>query len=173
MTTTPTGQPTPLADVDVAVIGAGPVGLMMANLLGLSGVDVAVLEGREGLQGMPRAIAYDAETLRLFRMFGLFDEIAPELVEGPRVRHVNARGRTLMEMHPPTCGPYGHSLLGTFYQPQFERVLFHGLSRFANVRVLFGHLVTKLQQGIDQAVLTVSAPEQWRCNATTLPLRPG
>ena len=97
-------QPTPLAEVDVAVIGAGPVGLMMANLLGLSGLEVAILEGSGGLRGIPRAIAYDAETLRSFSMIGLFDEIAPELVQSPHVRHVNARGRTLMEMDFPLVG---------------------------------------------------------------------
>ncbi|WP_262266123.1 bifunctional 3-(3-hydroxy-phenyl)propionate/3-hydroxycinnamic acid hydroxylase [Microvirga yunnanensis] len=159
MTTKPIGQPTSLAELDIAVIGAGPVGLMMANLLGLSGVEVAVLEGSEGVRGMPRAIAYDAETLRLFGMVGPLGEIAPELVQGPRVRHVNARGRTLMEMDFPACGPYGHSPLGTFYQPQFENVLLHGVSRFSNVRTLFGHMVTGLQQCSDHAVLTVSTPE--------------
>ena len=66
MTMEPIVQPTPLAEVDVAVIGAGPVGLMMANLLGLSGLEVALLESSGGLRGIPRAIAYDAETLRSF-----------------------------------------------------------------------------------------------------------
>lgn len=158
----PVARPTSWAEVDVAVIGAGPVGLMMANLLGHSGVETALLEGSEGLRGIPRAIAYDAETLRSLAMVGLFDEIAPELVQGPLVRHINARGRTLMEMHPLACGPHGHSTLGTFYQPQFEKVLFHGLSRFANVRVLFEHTVAGLQQYSDHVVLMVSTPDGLR-----------
>ena len=56
---------------EVAVIGAGPIGLMLANLLGIAGVDVVVLERNEGLVGLPRAIAYDIETLRLFAQIGL------------------------------------------------------------------------------------------------------
>ena len=47
--------------------------LMLANLLGIAGVDVVVLERSEGLVGLPRAIAYDIETLRLFAQIGLFD----------------------------------------------------------------------------------------------------
>ena len=62
-----------VANCDVAIIGAGPIGLMLANLLGTAGVDVVVLERNEGLVGLPRAIAYDAETLRLFAQIGLFD----------------------------------------------------------------------------------------------------
>ena len=63
-------------DCDVAIVGAGPVGLMLANLLGAAGVNVVVLERNGGLVGLPRAIAYDAETLRLFAQVGLFDRIA-------------------------------------------------------------------------------------------------
>jgi 3-(3-hydroxy-phenyl)propionate hydroxylase len=146
----------PLHDVEVAVVGAGPVGLMLANLLGIAGVQVAVLEANEGLRGLPRAIAYDAETLRLFSQIGLLEEIRPGLIQNPHVRHLNARGRALMEGDFPVCGPYGHSALGTFYQPEFERVLLSGLARFENVRVLFGHTVTNLLQSRDDAVLSIA-----------------
>ena len=84
-------------ELEVAIVGAGPVGLMVANLLGSAGVRVAIFERNRGLLGLPRAIAYDAETLRLFAQIELFDEIAPGLVQDPRVRHLNARGKTLME----------------------------------------------------------------------------
>ena len=62
---------------DVAIIGAGPIGLMLANLLAAAGVDVAVIERNDGLVGLPRAIAYDAETLRVFAQVGLFEAISP------------------------------------------------------------------------------------------------
>jgi 3-(3-hydroxy-phenyl)propionate hydroxylase len=146
----------PLRDVEVAVVGAGPVGLMLANLLGIAGVQVAVLEANEGLLGLPRAIAYDAETLRLFSQIGLLEEIRPGLIQNPQVRHLNARGRVLMQAALPACGPYGHSLLGTFYQPEFERVLLRGLARFDNVKVLFGHAVTNLVQSRDDAVVSIA-----------------
>ena len=146
---------TPLCDVEVAVVGAGPVGLMVANLLGIAGVQVALLETNEGLLGLPRAIAYDAETLRLFSQVGLFDDIRPGLIQNPHVRHLNAQGRALMEADFPVCGPYGYSALGTFYQPEFERVLLNGLRRFDNVRVLFGHTLTNLVQSRDEAVLSI------------------
>ena len=87
-------------DAEVAIVGAGPVGLMIANLLGIAGVRVTVLERNKGLLGLPRAIAYDAETLRLFTQVGLFDQIAPGLMQNPRVRHLNARKATLMAIDP-------------------------------------------------------------------------
>ncbi len=143
--------------VEVAVVGAGPIGLMTANLLGLAGVRVAVLERNRGLLGLPRAIAYDAETLRLFAQVGLFGEIAPGLVQDPHVRHVNARNVTLMAADFPRS-LYGHSSLGTFYQPDFESALLKGLSRFDNVRVAFEHAVADLTQDGTGVVLKIAAP---------------
>ena len=55
---------------------------LLANLLGTAGVNVVVLEKNDGLVGLPRAIAYDPETLRLFAQVGLFDRI----VDGLRSR---------------------------------------------------------------------------------------
>ena len=65
---------------------------------GSAGVDVAVIERNDGLVGLPRAIAYDAETLRLFAQVGLFDAIAPRLIQDPQVVYFNARGVKLMEI---------------------------------------------------------------------------
>ena len=144
--------------VEVAIVGAGPVGLMVANLLGWAGVRVVVLERNQGCLGLPRAIAYDAETLRLFAQIGLFEEIAPGLVQDPHVRHVNARNVTLMAADFPR-GLYGQSSLGTFYQPDFERALLKGLSRFDMVRVAFGHAVTDFGQNGTGVTLTVATPE--------------
>jgi len=130
---------------DIAIVGAGPIGLMLANLLGADGVNVVLVEQNDGLVGLPRAIAYDAETLRLFAQVGLFDAIADGLVQDPEVVYLNARGVELMEMNPPRSA-YGHSQLGTFYQPRLEQVLLAGLARFDSVRALFNHRVTSISQ---------------------------
>ena len=146
----------PLA-VEVGIIGAGPIGLMTANLLGLAGICALVVERNAGLLGLPRAIAYDAETLRIFSQVGLFDEIAPGLIQDPHVRHLNARNVTLMAADFPR-GLYGHSSLGTFYQPDFERVLLKGLARFPSVRVAFEHEATDLVQNAKGVTLSVATP---------------
>jgi 3-(3-hydroxy-phenyl)propionate hydroxylase len=151
-------------DCDVAIVGAGPVGLMLANLLGAAGVNVVVLERNGGLVGLPRAIAYDAETLRLFAQVGLFDRIAGGLVQNPAVVYLNARGVKLMEIGPPRS-PYGHSQLGTFYQPHFEQALFDGLARFDRVRALFDCCMTAISQhqhGVDIQVATPVGAQSFR-----------
>lgn len=151
-------------DCDVAVVGAGPIGLMLANLLGTAGVNVVVLEKNDGLVGLPRAIAYDPETLRLFAQVGLFDRIVDGLVQDPQVVYLNARGVKLMEITPPRSA-YGYSQLGTFYQPHFEKVLFDGLARFESVRALFNHCVASISQdqhGVDIQVETQAGRQSLR-----------
>ena len=153
------------SDCQVAIVGAGPVGLMIANLLGAADVDVVVLERNPTLLGLPRAIAYDAETLRLFSQIGLFDSIASELIPDPLVVYLNARGRKLMELKPPRSR-YGHSQVGTFYQPTFERTLLGGLARFDTVRTAFAHNVTDLDQDAAGVTLRIAGP-----NGEQRPLR--
>ena len=82
--------------------------------------------------------------------------MATGLIQDPEIVYFNARGRRLMDMTPPRS-PFGHSPIGTFYQPHFERVLLDGLERFASVRALFGHTVTALAQdrsGVDVRIET-------------------
>jgi 3-(3-hydroxy-phenyl)propionate hydroxylase len=148
----------PPLETEVAIIGAGPVGLMLANLLAAAGVEVIVLERNRSLLGRPRAIAYDAETLRLFAQVGLLDEISPGLVHTPHVRHLNARTRLLMAVDLPARGHYGHSALGTFHQPDFEKALLKGLARFANARVLFEHRLDVLGQDACSVALAIATP---------------
>ena len=58
-------------DYDVAIIGYGPVGAALANLLGMSGLKVAVLEREPSVYHMPRAVSLDGEGMRLFQTLGL------------------------------------------------------------------------------------------------------
>ena len=48
----------------VLIVGAGPVGLTLANLLGTAGVDTVLVEHNPGCVPEPRAVALDGESLR-------------------------------------------------------------------------------------------------------------
>lgn len=64
-------------DTDVVIVGAGPTGLMLANLLGLRGGSAIVLESREALIDYPRAVGLDDEGLRTVQTAGLLDSVLP------------------------------------------------------------------------------------------------
>lgn len=62
-------------NLDVAVIGAGPTGLMLACELAMRGVRVAVLERRQESTNITRAFAIHARTLELLDSRGLVDDV--------------------------------------------------------------------------------------------------
>ena len=141
------------SDCDVAIVGAGPVGLFMANLMGLAGHRVVLLERNEGLCPLPRAIVFDDETLRSLAQIGLLDTVAPGMIASPEVFFRNARGRVLMHMtHSPSIT--GQPKLATFHQPTFEAQLLDGARRFPNVTLRFRANVTDTKQ--DGAGVTLS-----------------
>ena len=50
---------------DVALVGCGPVGALLANLLGQAGLDVVVLERDREIHALPRAVHFDGEVMRI------------------------------------------------------------------------------------------------------------
>lgn len=122
--------------VDVLLVGQGPVGAAAANLLGRYGVRTLAIDKATEIHPAPRAIALDNEALRILQMAGL-DEGAFATCAIPKV-----------EMHSPLFGNYarintagqvdGHPRLVTFYQPELESVLRERLLRYDCVAMALG-----------------------------------
>ena len=61
---------------DVAILGYGPAGALLANLLGQAGLSVAVYERDTAIHALPRAVHFDGEVMRIFQSVGLAEKIA-------------------------------------------------------------------------------------------------
>ncbi|MGF6413397.1 bifunctional 3-(3-hydroxy-phenyl)propionate/3-hydroxycinnamic acid hydroxylase [Paraburkholderia sp. MM5482-R1] len=139
---------------DVAIIGAGPVGLMIANYLGLQGVRVVLIEKLDGIIDYPRAIGLDDEALRVFQSVGLADALLPHTTPDHWMRFVTSNGHCFASIEPRT-DEFGWSRRNAFIQPLADRVLYDGLQRFPHVEVLFGHAVDSFTQ--DGSGVTIKA----------------
>ncbi|VVD65627.1 3-(3-hydroxyphenyl)propionate hydroxylase [Pandoraea communis] len=144
-----------VADIttDVAIVGAGPVGLMIANILGLQGVRVTIIEKLDQLIDYPRAIGLDDEALRVFQAVGLTDALLPHTTPDHWMRFLTRDGHCFASIEPRT-DEFGWSRRNAFIQPLADRVLFDGLARFAHVQVLFGHGVEACTQDERGVTLT-------------------
>lgn len=60
---------------EVLIVGAGPVGLMLACLLRRMNVECLVVDRGHGVDPRPRAITLHAPTIELFSDLGLLDSL--------------------------------------------------------------------------------------------------
>lgn len=143
--------------VQVAIVGAGPVGLMMANYLGQTGVEVLVIEKLDTLIDYPRAIGIDDESLRAMQSVGLIENVLPHTTPWHAMRFLTPKGRCFADIQPMT-DEFGWSRRNAFIQPQVDAVMYEGLSRFPNVRCLFSREVESFSQSADEVTLHLKGP---------------
>lgn len=142
--------------VDVLLVGLGPVGATAANLLGRYGVRTLAIDKAADIFTAPRAIALDNEALRILQMAGLeegaFDTLAIAKVQ----------------MHSPLFGRYArantagtmdcHPRLVTFYQPDLERALRARLIRYPSVSIALGADLTGFDDDGEAVRATMCLP---------------
>lgn len=131
---------------EVAIIGLGPVGASLANLLGQLGIATVALEGAEEISQMPRAVAFDDEVMRIFQTMGLAEDMDNIAEVGAGAKFVDSAGKTLVHWQRPMArSPNGWFLNYRFNQPQLERTLRRGTARYPSVTLRPGCQVTNLQ----------------------------
>ena len=146
--------PEPSLDADVLIIGAGPVGLTIANTLGLYGVSVLVVEKLDQIIDYPRAIGIDDESLRTLQATGLAEQVQAHITPDHAMRFVTGSGRCFASIEPRT-DEFGWSRRNAFIQPQIDKLLHQGLQRFPHVQVLFGHEVGSFLQDEEGVTLNL------------------
>ena len=121
---------------DLAIVGYGPTGATLANLAGLQGLTVAVVEREPAPLPLPRAVHFDGEVARIFDIAGLGASLAPRTRPSGGMRYVNTRGEIMIERKPALAvGEHGWPDNNLFHQPDLEAVLRAGAARFDAVRV--------------------------------------
>jgi 3-(3-hydroxy-phenyl)propionate hydroxylase len=145
-------------DCDVAIVGFGPVGATLANLLGTLGFAVVVVERNREIYDKPRAITLDHEAMRLFQSCGLAHRIAPLLAPHPGTDYLGVDGQVIKRFYPlPPPWPLGWAPNAMFIQPELEAVLRDGVARCAKVRLRLGEEAVDLAQDGSAVRLTLRA----------------
>ncbi|HEX4214788.1 MAG TPA: FAD-dependent monooxygenase [Candidatus Dormibacteraeota bacterium] len=82
-------------DVDVAIVGAGPTGLILAGDLAAAGIDCVVLERRLEQSNLSRAFVIQSRTLELLDARGIADRM---IASGERAHRLRLFGRLAADM---------------------------------------------------------------------------
>lgn len=134
---------------DVAIVGYGPVGAVLAALLGQAGLTVHVCDRLPGVYEIPRAISLDHEIMRVFQQIGVLAQIEPYFEPFTNSEYYGVDGQLIRRMtmiEPPY--PQGHIPSMVFTQPPVEQALRQRVAECPTVTVA---LQTEMQAMTQQA----------------------
>ncbi|HEM7875545.1 bifunctional 3-(3-hydroxy-phenyl)propionate/3-hydroxycinnamic acid hydroxylase [Burkholderia contaminans] len=129
----------------VAIVGAGPNGVAMANLLGLYGVATVIIEKAADVVDFPRAVGIDDEALRMFQTAGLADELSRDIIQNVPLRMFKANGECFADIRP-SNREFGWWRRNIFMQQLAEHTLRAGLARYPHVSLRTGEEVVGVEQ---------------------------
>ena len=114
-------------DADVLICGLGPVGQLLALLLGDLGVTTIAFDETAAPYELPRAAVVDDEVLRIFQSAGVDGAVLEAAQVQPAVSFVTAAGRALQILRTES-GDLGQPPLVSIHQPSMERALVAALA---------------------------------------------
>lgn len=138
----------PMPDVQVLIAGAGPTGLVLANILGMFGIQTLLVEANASTVSEPRAVSIDDESLRTMQYLGLIDKVRAKIVPGYGSYYYSAGGNCFARVVPDIM-EFGFPRRSAFRQPVLEGQLREGLERFPCVKTRFRTRVMRLRDGGD------------------------
>lgn len=122
----------------VVIVGAGPTGLTLANLLGAYGVRTLLVERGSDVVDEPRAVSIDDESLRTLQAAGVVDSVLEQVVMGYGTWYYSWRGKEFARVEPNAC-EYGFPKRNAFRQQILVAQLRDNLKRFEHVSLKFDH----------------------------------
>ncbi len=146
-------------DYDVAVVGCGPVGLVLLNFLAQQGLSVVGIESYKTILETPRAAHLDDEVLRIFQALGLAHELEPTFTFPVGYEYFDENWNRFLHLDVrPGRSEQGWRYDYLFYQPDFERRLRTVVSTFSHAKLMLGCEVIALSQ--QEQSVTVHAKER-------------
>ncbi|NUK82702.1 FAD-dependent monooxygenase, partial [Streptomyces lunaelactis] len=85
-------------EYEVAIIGFGPVGVVLAGLLGRRGIRVLVVERSPEVYPLPRAAHIDHTGLRTLQELGCLEELLPRMLPIRGLALLDASLRRLVQV---------------------------------------------------------------------------
>lgn len=141
--------------MDVAIIGFGPVGAVLAGLLGRRGLDVFVADGEREVFALPRAAHVDHTGLRTLQELGCLDDLLPTMLANPGLDFLTAEGELLMRVPGDQTSVSSLPASMYFHQPVFDKCVRSVSARRANVTVRLGARAHTFVQGQDYVRFTI------------------
>jgi 3-(3-hydroxy-phenyl)propionate hydroxylase len=117
---------------DVVIVGAGPVGVAMASLLGKYKISTLLIDREPKINETPRAISLCEEGSRVLSAAGVLETFTSHIHNIAKLRFDRPYGKT-MAFGKTDTKINGYPTLRTYYQPDLERCLRASLDQYDHV----------------------------------------
>ena len=132
---------------DVAIVGFGPTGGTLANLLALQGFSILIIEKEKSFYPLPRAVHFDDEIMRVFQTIGITDKFLKHTIINKGTKFVNSKNKVVLDWpRPRSITENGWYPSYRFHQPDLERKLRRRLKDFKKVSVMQNTKVNSLKE---------------------------
>lgn len=150
-------MPTAIPPADVAIIGYGPVGKLLAIMLGRRGHRVVVVDRNDAGYPLPRAVTHCSDFARILQSVGLSPDIIPEITQPYDDMYVwrNAEQRSLVEVDWSGRGESGWFNTYFFHQPALEDQFDQLVANLPAVEVLRGWEAVGLEQSAEDVTVSL------------------
>jgi 3-(3-hydroxy-phenyl)propionate hydroxylase len=145
-------------DAQVAVVGAGPIGMTLAGRLAQHGVSVVLVEQHPAHQGEgSKALCMQRETLEIWARLGIGEQVAERGVQWS-VGRTYFRGRELFQVQLPAHQGDHFPPFVNISQTEVEDLLLTRLGEVPGVELRWAHRVVGLVQDGDGVTLRCRTP---------------
>jgi 3-(3-hydroxy-phenyl)propionate hydroxylase len=133
---------------DICIVGYGPTGGTLANLIAQCGLSVVVIEREPEMYQLPRAVHFDGETMRVFQSIGIADQLSKKVRINPGMRFVDQQKSVILNWpRPQEIGSQGWHASYRLHQPDLEQLLREKLSSYVNATIMTDTEVAAVIEG--------------------------
>ena len=109
---------------NVLIVGFGPTGAVLANLLSKYDLSIQILEKESQIYNLPRAVHFDDEIMRIFKSIGIFDKLVKKTIINKGTKFVDEDDNLILDWpRPRQITDNGFYPSYRFHQPDLEKIL--------------------------------------------------
>lgn len=145
-----------MTDFDVAIVGCGPTGATLANLLALQGTKTLIIDREADIYALPRAVHFDDEVMRVFQTVGVADDLSKLVHVNPGMRFVDDQNEMLLDWpRPQEITAHGWHASYRLHQPDLERLLRDRLLEQPSISLRLNAEAREINESRDNVSLTL------------------
>ena len=140
---------------DVIIVGLGPAGGTLANLLAMHDFSILILDREKSFYPLPRAVHFDDEIMRVFQTIGITKEFLKHTIINKGTKFVNSKDKVILDWpRPKKITDNGWYPSYRFHQPDLEKQLRKKLKNYEKVFIEQNSEVRKITNSKNHVDLT-------------------